>query len=109
MTSPVELHAGLKKVQDNFVRSLPARATDVRALYDEIETTGAPGPSEEPARQHLHRIAGVAATLGFAELGNAAGACEDELLRVRDGKAFDSERVGGMLKEVLGLIGQAAG
>lgn len=107
MTDLAALTAGLQKVRDGFVRSLPERESAVRALLHEIKATGMPGPNEEPAQQHLHRIAGTAATLGLPELGRAAGICEDELHLVRGGKAFDAERMDRMLCDVLHQMGQA--
>lgn len=106
MTNLAAFTEGIQKVRDRFVRRLPERENAVRALSHEIETTGVPGPGVEPALQHLHQIAGTAATLGFVELGQAACICEDEFLLVRGGKSFDAERVIRILRDVLNQIGQ---
>ena len=107
MTDIARLQEGLLRVRERFLDDLDGRERVVKALRMEISSTGNPGPSRDAAQRQLHRIAGTAATLGLPELGQAASICEDELVQVQGGKAFDADRTEGMLQDVLRQISKA--
>lgn len=107
MSDPATLQAGLRRVRETFVGRLPECEAAVLELVREIRAHGARGVSADRARGHLHRIAGTAPTLGFADLGHSARIGEDELLRLRRGEPVDADALTGLLEETLDRMRRA--
>ena len=66
----------LGKVRHRFLAQLPQRGREISDWAEEIHQCGLKTNAVAGITNHAHRIAGVAATLGFPALGSAAMAVD---------------------------------
>lgn len=94
----------IDEVRPRFVKMLASRLNRFETIRDSLET---PGPHPElldELRFGAHRIAGLAATLGFKDLGDLAHRAENLILQVTESGFRDLSK-----PEFLGAIDDLLG
>ncbi len=76
------LEERLRRIQEDFIRALPARIDEFASVWDSAE---APAALLKRAHVLAHRLAGGAGTLGQAELGQASKALELDIQALLEG------------------------
>lgn len=76
-----QIRAGLDRVRKRFLAQLVDQLGELDELWSEVKLDSDPDDHVLVASSHiLHKISGAAGTLGLAELGDAARACETAIL-----------------------------
>ena len=87
---PDDPEAALRDARQRFLASFPKRSDSIGLLLSTVATVGARGPVA-PLRHALHRMCGLAGTLGFPTVSARARDLE-LMLDGLDGGTFDASR-----------------
>ncbi len=77
--NPADAAERLEELRRMFASKLPARVDELEAAFDAAVASDRP-QDVKAALSHAHRLAGVAGSYGFVEVGEAAAAVERELM-----------------------------
>ena len=97
----------IDEVRLRFVTMLAARLDRFEQIRDTLETSDDPAALLDELRFGAHRIVGLAATLGFADLGTLAHMVETTTLRASETGAHDVPSPG-LLDAIDDLLGEMA-
>ena len=101
-TKTSELSERLAAIRANFVDQLIERCLDIDALSRALGQNEIDADLFDRAAHHIHKIAGVAATLGFERLGKLA-AQTDEMI-VTQGSDVSGQTILDLLESLLDEI-----
>ncbi len=91
----------LQEVSESFVSGFERQIELLDRFYDDIVTSGADADASE-AHRIVHRICGIARTLGFSKIGDAAADLEEATAENAWGsKQFDRDRILSGLEEII--------
>lgn len=94
---------GLARVRKRFVEELGPRRNSLVLLRDEVEETATPDEIIMSIGHISHKIAGTAATVGFAKLGGVAAELDDCIGRQKEGGAMPRNELFGLLEDLIAL------
>ncbi|SHG79667.1 Hpt domain-containing protein [Marivita hallyeonensis] len=97
-----ELSMRLASIRKDFLDRLVERRARIAALVNDIDQTAPTPEAAEGIRHNAHKIAGVAATLGFPRLGELAAALDASLVAHAD--QIDWEPTRDLTNELLAEI-----
>ena len=86
-SSPHPLQRGLEDTRRRFAATFPAKCDSIRGLVDKAAALARPGPSGA-LQQILHRLAGLAGTIGFPKISARTSELQALVIRAGSG-AFD--------------------
>ncbi|RID91570.1 hypothetical protein D2N39_12790 [Gemmobacter lutimaris] len=96
----------IAEIRPRFLAELSVRLDRFDVLRDQIDTVADPGPLLDELMQGAHRNSGLAATLGFHELGQLSHRAE---LAIRDHRATARPRPTSDLLDLIDdLLGEMA-
>lgn len=87
---PEAMAQSLHLIRQRFVEGLPQRVETLDMLVTRIELGHMADEALSEVAQEMHRIAGVAKTLGFPELGQLARDTETDLIAVKGHQLDDN-------------------
>ncbi|MFT6676393.1 MAG: chemotaxis protein histidine kinase CheA [Sulfitobacter sp.] len=100
-----KLQAGLAKIKDRFVQSMPERVAEFDALLDQLYEDEDTEAVVDAIGQRAHKLHGQAGSVGFAEIGNFAAKLEHEVIAIMDGpRPLNTETVEAYLVAMLDQI-----
>jgi len=79
MSAEQDFQNKIAGIRDRFRESLPEQQVDLAALFARLQTGDGAAMALSEIRGQAHKIRGVAATLGFLELGEYAASLEDTI------------------------------
>lgn len=101
----LQFQAGLAKIKQRFIESLPDKVAELDALLDELYKSDDTEKVVEAIGQRAHRLHGLSGSFGFTHVGAAAAKLEHEVNAVMFGpRPLDSEGVEAHLVTLLDLI-----
>lgn len=77
-----QVQTQVAQIRHRFLERLTDRCLDMEMLANSIDRTGVDIATVMAIRQHAHKIAGVAATLGFDRLGALAAETDACMARI---------------------------
>ncbi len=104
MTTESELTAGLARMRTRFAAALDGKIDEGFAALQEISGGGETAEIVVVAHRRLHEICGLAPTLGFAAIGNAARSAESVVRAAAlAGRALTPAEIGAFKSELEAL------
>lgn len=101
------LSEALRPIRQRFLQELALRDAAVLSAARDLETGAGADAVLTDARAALHKTVGTAATLGYADLGDAARMCEEAIDNHRAGRGPDAVSLSRALHGYLVLSGAA--
>lgn len=80
-----KLQAGLAKIKERFVQSMPERVAEFDVLMDQLYEDEDTEKVVDEICQRAHKLHGQAGSFGFAEIGAMAAKLEQNIRDVLDG------------------------
>lgn len=101
----LQLQAGLAKIKQRFIESLPEKVAELDSLLDGLYEDGDTEKVIEAIGQRAHKLHGLSGSFGFEAIGAAAAKLEHEVNAVMFGpRPIGSERVEAHTVALLDLI-----
>ncbi len=101
----LQFQAGLAKVKQRFIESLPVKVAELDSLLDDLYEDGDTEKVIEAIGQRAHKLHGLSGSFGFTQVGAAAAKLEREVLAVTLGpRPIESEGVEAHVVVLLDLI-----
>ncbi|OSQ46598.1 Hpt domain-containing protein [Marivita geojedonensis] len=95
----VNLNARIAVIRENFLERLVVRSFELEDIVNDIEDSGLTPEAVAQLGHHAHKIAGVAATLGFPRLGSLAAQTDAAI--VEGGSRLDWTSTHALVTELL--------
>jgi HPt (histidine-containing phosphotransfer) domain-containing protein len=95
--SPQPFEVALARIRGKFIQSIPGRLAEIRSCFDDIENGRNALAGLHGIEAELHKIAGIAGSVGFPELGKSCGQTEADIAQFRkcDANAADVDTIVG--------------
>ena len=104
------LQAGLERVKQEFIASVPGRVAALDGLLDDLYEEGDISGAVDGIGQHAHKLHGQAGSFGFADISATAARLEQEVMNFKDApQADDTETIETCLVELLDQIDETFG